>query len=119
MPVECPYSWSFQLNKYAFAVMILLYCRTDFDITTIILPPALSQHESMNVFLRTSVKQCFIYLGFLVFMTCHSLKWIPNIWEWTQIGRGEKEMFWPVWMGEYWLYFVLVSLQMILQAFAK
>ena len=34
----------------------------------------------------------------LVFISCHSVKWIPNVWEISQAGLGENELDWPVWV---------------------
>ena len=34
----------------------------------------------------------------LVFITCHSVKWIPNVWEIRQAGLEQKELDWPVWV---------------------
>ena len=34
-------------------------------------------------------------------MIFHSVKWIPNIWEWTHIGIEDNKIFWPPWIGEY------------------
>ena len=33
-----------------------------------------------------------------VFILCHSVKWIPNIWELQQSGLDEDDLDWPVWI---------------------
>ena len=33
-----------------------------------------------------------------VFIFCHSLKWIPNIYELIQTGKEESDRVWPVWI---------------------
>ena len=35
-----------------------------------------------------------------VFILCHSLKWIPNIFELHQSGKEEKDFEWPPWIRE-------------------
>ena len=38
---------------------------------------------------------------FSVFIICHSVKWLPNIWELKQVGKTEyEEMDWPQWIGQ-------------------
>lgn len=34
-----------------------------------------------------------------VFILCHAVKWIPNIWEWTQTGENPAELAWPSWLS--------------------
>ena len=36
-----------------------------------------------------------------VFMVCHSVKWIPNTWEWVQMGTGRSNKFWPSYIGKF------------------
>ena len=33
-----------------------------------------------------------------MFILCHSVKWIPNIWELQQSGLDEEDLDWPVWI---------------------
>ena len=33
-----------------------------------------------------------------VFISCHSFKWIPNIYELQQSGLGMEEFDWPTWI---------------------
>ena len=35
-----------------------------------------------------------------VFISCHSFKWIPNIYELRQSGKSEEEFEWPPWIRE-------------------
>ena len=35
-----------------------------------------------------------------VFIFCHSIKWIPNVWELKQSQQDEDNVEWPVWIGQ-------------------
>ena len=37
----------------------------------------------------------------VVFIFCHSIKWVPNLWELLQTQMSEEEnLEWPQWIGE-------------------
>jgi len=41
-----------------------------------------------------------ISLGIVaVFIGCHIVKWIPNIWELVNIGDNPQELVWPAWLN--------------------
>ena len=37
---------------------------------------------------------------FAVFIFCHSVKWIPNIWELRQSQDDREYLEWPRWIGK-------------------
>ena len=34
-----------------------------------------------------------------VFIGCHAVKWIPNIWELSRVGENVTELVWPAWLS--------------------
>ena len=42
-----------------------------------------------------------------MFILCHSVKWIPNIWELHMVGTKEYHHFvWPKWIGDLFKYYI-------------
>ena len=38
---------------------------------------------------------------FLVFIVCHSIKWIPNIYELLQMRKEKENFAWPPWIRKF------------------
>lgn len=42
-----------------------------------------------------------MHFNAVVFIFCHSIKWVPNLWELLQTQMSEEEnVEWPQWIGE-------------------
>ena len=52
--------------------------------------------------------KCF----FLVFMLCHSIRWVVTIWELCQLGDDAQDMAWPEWVGKGEASLILSNLKM-------
>ena len=64
----------------------------------------LAQVSLIIVFGKFDNYQIFIYTNeyyffFAVFIFCHSVKWIPNIWELKQSQDDREYLEWPRWIG--------------------
>ena len=61
--------------------------------------------------------KCFILLYSLilifpypVFIVCHSIKWVPNLYELQQPGIPGQDYEWPPWIREFVLYYYIILL---------
>ena len=69
------------------------------------------------------IKISFFFLP--VFILCHSVKWVPNIYELLQSGKEATEFDWPVWIRKedptyfsYYTFYFLQSVQATSPAFS-
>ena len=56
--------------------------------------------SAFNSIFSTISQNSKIKLFFLVFMLCHSIRWVATIWELCQLGDDAENMTWPEWVGE-------------------
>ena len=56
-----------------------------------------------------SLKKSFHFLT-LVFIVCHSIKWVPNLYEFQQSGIAGQDFKWPAWIREFVYYYITILL---------
>jgi len=95
--IYCMWMNFFCMGLIPFVVLIVLNALTLKELT-VISGSRSNDVESVN--LKRNLVLAQVSLGIVFsFIVCHSIKWIPNIYEMLQVGRDKgQQLHWPPWI---------------------